>query len=162
VVSSLDVMLENRVAMVVAGILSVVTNLGLAIFLIALETSFYEMLPFAYSSGRPIFDRSKFLWALMFLPIAFFFAHAVANPQYGFLDSFAASNVRFLWFMMAVMVGITFSLWFYFKFIDDMLQEWMGLKRRPRARRAAPPMPPADNYYPPPDSYDDPSSGRYG
>ncbi len=161
VVSSLDVVLENRVAMVVAGILNVITNLGLAIFLIALETSFYEMLPFAYSSGRPIFERNKFLWVVMFLPISFLFAHAVANPQYGFLDSFAESNVRFLWFTMAVMVGVTFSLWFYFKFVDDMLQEWMGLKRRPRTRQSMPPAPPGD-YYPPPNSYDDPSSGRYG
>lgn len=129
IVSSLDTQMEYRIAAIVARVLSAVTNLGLAIFLIALQTSFFEMLPFAYNTGRPIFKWNKLVWGLCFLPIGFLFAHALLNPQYGFLESFVESDVRFLWFIMVMLVGITILLWFYFNIIDDVLQEWAGLRR---------------------------------
>jgi hypothetical protein len=138
VVSALDTTMEYRIAAVVARILSGVTNLGLAVFLIALQTSFFEMLPFAYNSGQPVFKWNKLVWGLVFLPIGFMFAHALLNPQYGFLDSFAEADVRFLWFMMVLLVGITVLLWFYFNVIDDILQEWAGLKRPARRVRLTP------------------------
>lgn len=135
VVSALDTTMEYRIASVVARVLTGITNLGLAVFLISLETSFFEMLPFAYSSGRPVFQWNKLVWGLVFLPIGFMFAHALLNPQYGFLDSFAESDVRFLWFMMVMLVAITVLLWFYFNVVDDILQEWAGLKRPARRVR---------------------------
>jgi len=104
-------------------------NVGLAIFLVALETMFFEMLPFAYSTGQAIFQWSKPVWGLVFLPIAFLFNHALLNPQSGFLDSFLVSDVRFMWFMLFVLIAITVGLWFYFNIVDDVLKDWLGVRR---------------------------------
>ncbi len=131
VVSALDITLEYRVARLAAAALTSLANIGLAVFLIALQTTFFEMLPFAYSSGQPIFRWSKAVWALGFVPVAFIFSHALINPRYGFLESFLESDVRFLWFIMVVLVAVTGGLWFYFNVIDDMLQDWAGIRRRP-------------------------------
>jgi hypothetical protein len=142
VVNMLDVPFEGRVAQVVARALTGATNLGLAIFLVALQTSFFELLPYAYSSGQPIFRWSKIVWVLFFTPIAFLFAHALLNPQYGFLDSFRESEVRFLWLVMLLLVAVTAALWFYFNVIDDVLKEWAGINRPRRTPQQYPPYPP--------------------
>jgi hypothetical protein len=139
VVNMLDVPFEGRVAQVVARALTGATNLGLAIFLVALQTSFFELLPYAYSSGQPIFRWSKIVWVLFFTPIAFLFAHALLNPQYGFLDSFRESEVRFLWLVMLLLVAVTAALWFYFNVIDDVLKEWAGINRPRRTPQQYPP-----------------------
>jgi|GEM_PF-914885 len=172
VVASLDTSMEYRIGTIVARLLSGVTNMGLAVFLIALETCFFEMLPFAYSSGQPVFKWNKLVWAAVFLPIGFMFAHALLNPQYGFLDSFVESDVRFLWFIMVALVGMTVLLWFYFNVVDDILQEWAGIKRRPRpaygtAYQQADPYYGQQNpggYYqqPPYDDYNNYPGGYYG
>jgi hypothetical protein len=158
VVMALGITLEWRFAEIAATIFGGITNFGLSIFLIALQTCFFEMLPFAYSSGRPVFKWNKIVWALIFLPIGFLFAHALLNPQYGFLESFAESDVRFLWFIMVLLVGLTVMLWFYFNVVDDILQEWAGLKR-PR-RRAVQPPPYQQPYPQQPGGYYD-QQGRY-
>jgi hypothetical protein len=158
----LDVPFEGRVAMVMARILTGATNLGLAVFLVALQTSFFEILPYAYSSGQPVFRWSKIVWGLFFVPIAFLFAHALLNPQYGFLDSFRESEVRFVWFVMLLLVAITAALWFYFNVVDDVLKDWVGINQ-PRRRQAPgyppqqiPPYPPQQ----PPGDYRDPYDRR--
>ncbi len=158
VVNLLDVPFEERVALLMARLLTGVTNLGLAIFLVALQTTFFEMLPYAYSSGQPVFRWNKFVWGLLFVPVAFLFAHALLNPRYGFLDSFLESEVRFVWFVMLLLVGVTAALWFYFNVVDDVLKEWVGINRPRRHAPTPPPYP-----YPPrqPGSYDDPyNQGR--
>jgi hypothetical protein len=154
IVAALDTTMEFRIAAFVAKIFNGLTNLGLAVFLIALQTTFFEMLPLSYTSGRPIFKFNKIVWAIVFLPIGFLFAHALLNPQYGFLESFAESDVRFLWFTMVVLVSVTILLWFYFNVIDDMLQDWAGIKRRP-------PRNPAPAGYPPQQYYDPQQGGYY-
>ena len=129
VVSALDVPVDDRVVNTVASLLTGAQNVGLAIFLVALETMFFEMLPFAYSTGQAIFQWSKPVWGLVFLPIAFLFNHALLNPQSGFLDSFLVSDVRFMWFMMFVLIAVTAGLWFYFNIVDDVLKDWLGVRR---------------------------------
>lgn len=132
VVSALDVPVDDRVANTVARLLSAAQNTGLAIFLVALETLFFEMLPLAYSTGQAIFRWSKAVWGVVFIPIAFLFNHALLNPQSGFLDSFLVSDVRFMWFVLFVLVAITFGLWFYFNIVDDVLKDWLGVRRSAR------------------------------
>jgi hypothetical protein len=142
VLSLLDAPFDTRVVAVAARLLSAGQNLSLAVFLVALETMFFEMIPLAYTDGQTIFKWSKLGWAALFVPVAFLFNHALLNPQSGFLGSFEESNVRFLWFVLFVLVGVTAGLWFYFNVVDDVLQEWFGIK--------PPPARPSESYYPPP------------
>jgi hypothetical protein len=80
---------------------------------------------------------------VLFVPVAFLFNHALLNPQSGFVDSFLESNVRFLWFVLFALVGVTAGLWFYFNVVDDVLQEWFGIKPAPaRPGEGYPPPPP--------------------
>ncbi len=165
VVNLLDAPFEARIAPVMGSFLSAITNLGLAVFLIALETSFFELMPIAYSSARPIFRWNKLVWGAAFLPVAFLFAHAILNPEYGFLESFMESDIRFVWFMMLALMILTAGLWFYFNVLDDILQEWFGVKRRPRVRAVGPYYPPQRVPYDPgmpprPDRDQDQWSGR--
>ena len=128
IVESLDLPVEYRVARVLGFVLSAATNTALALFLVALETSFFEMMPFAYSTGQPIFKTSKILWAILFFPIAFLFTHTLMNPASGFLASFQEANVRLMWFMLLILIGVTGGMWFYFNVIDDVLREFFGVR----------------------------------
>lgn len=132
VLAALGVPVAERVAGVLAYLLTAAENTGLVLFFVALQTLFFEMLPLAYSAGRAVFRWSKVVWVGLFIPLTFLFNHALVNPRSGFLDSFTTSNVRFLWAVLFVLVGITGGLWFYFNFIDDVLQEWAGIKPAPR------------------------------
>ncbi len=131
VLSMLDASVTERAAATLGNLLSAVQNTGLVLFFVALETVFFEMLPLTYSMGQTIFRWSKPVWALLFAPLAFLFNHTLLNPQSGFLDSFSTSNVRFLWFVLFVLVGVTAALWFYFNLLDDALKDVLGVRRTP-------------------------------
>lgn len=136
----LNAPLNVDVALIVGSPLKVLQDVALLVFLIALESAFFDMMPALNTDGKTIFDWNPVAWAAMFLPTAFVFNHFLLNPTSDFLSSFQESNVRALWFILIVLIGVTGVLWFYFKFVDDLLQEWVGLKRKPRRR---PPPPPA-------------------
>lgn len=128
ILSMLDVPFDGRLVPVMATVFNLSQDASLALFLTALETLFFESLPLAYGTGRTILKWSKIGWAATFLPIAFLFNHAVLNPQSGFLDSFMSPNVRFLWFILIVLVGVTAGLWFYFNVLDDILKQGLGIR----------------------------------
>jgi hypothetical protein len=148
--SLLGAPIEEHLVSIVANIVRPVQDISLALFLVAIETIFFETMPLAYSGGKSILQWSKIVWAIVFIPIAFLFNHTLLNPQSGFLDSFLVSNVRFMWFFLIMMVGITAGLWFYFNVVDDVLQEFVGIKPQ---RRTPPP--------PPPPTYDNWGQGGY-
>jgi hypothetical protein len=150
--SLLGAPIEEHLIGTVASVVQPLENSSLALFMVALQTIFFETMPLAYSGGKSILQWNKAAWAVVFIPVAFLFNHALLNPQSGFLDSFLTSNVRFMWFFLLVLVGITVGLWFYFNVVDDVLQEFVGIKPR---RRPAPPAPP------PPPSYDNWGQGGY-
>ncbi|MBN1430842.1 MAG: hypothetical protein JXB07_20900 [Anaerolineae bacterium] len=145
VFSLLGAPIEEHLLTIVAGVAQPVQDASLALFLVALETLFFETLPLAYSGGKSILQWNKIAWAIVFVPIAFLFNHTLLNPQSGFLDSFLTSNVRFMWFFLLIMVGITAGLWFYFNVVDDVLQEFVGIKP-PRHSPPPPPPPSYDNW----------------
>jgi hypothetical protein len=148
--SLLGAPIEEHLVNAVAWVVQPLQNASLALFLVALQTIFFETLPLSYNGGKSILQWNKIAWAVVFVPVAFLFNHALLNPQSGFLDSFMTSNVRFMWFFLIMMVGITVGLWFYFNVVDDVLQEFVGIKPRRR------PTPPA-----PPPSYDNWGQGGY-
>jgi hypothetical protein len=124
----LDAPIAARLVDTVAGILTPVQNTGLILFMVALETLFFESLPLAYGTGRTIFRWNKVVWGVIFVPIAFLFNHTLLNPQSGFLDSFFEPNVYVLWALIFALVGFTAALWFYFNVLDDMLREAFGVE----------------------------------
>lgn len=121
IATALQQPLDSRVADATAGLIQAAQNTSLAIFLVALETVFFELVPLAYGLGQTIFRWSKIVWAILFVPVAFLFNHALLNPDSGFLDSFSASNVRFMWFMLFVLSGMTGALWLYFNVLRGVL-----------------------------------------
>lgn len=131
--AALGTTVDGRVATLVGDLPSAAQNAGLAIFFVALETAFFGMLPLAYSAGRSLLKWHVWLWAALFVPLAFLFNHTLLNPQSGFLDSFMVSNVRAMWILLFGLVAVTAGLWFYFNVLDDVLQEWAGIAPR-RAR----------------------------
>ncbi|MBN1312047.1 MAG: hypothetical protein JXB30_11570 [Anaerolineae bacterium] len=151
ILSLLGAPIEERLINIVAGVVQPMQDISLALSLVAIETIFFESVPLAYSGGKSILQWNKVIWAIVFIPVAFLFNHTLLNPQSGFLDSFLVSNVRFMWFFLIVMVGITVGLWFYFNVVDDALQEFVGIK----PRRSTPPPPP------PPPAYDNWGQGGY-
>ncbi len=138
---SLNQPIDTRVADLAIGLLNAAQDTSLAVFLIAMETLFFEMLPLAYGLGQTFFQWNKIAWGVLFAPIAFLFSHTLLNPNSGFLESFQASNVRFLWFVLFVLVGITAALWAYFNVLRDMLN------KPPAPPRAAPPRNPPQPPY---------------
>ncbi len=114
---------DTRIINTMAALLTAAQNTSLAIFLVALETAFFESIPMASSLGRPLFRRSKIVWVIVFLPIAMLFNHALLNPSSGFLDSFLEANVRMMWFVLFVLVGATGALWFYFNVVRELLNQ---------------------------------------
>jgi hypothetical protein len=142
---------DTRVHDLAVPLLTAAQNASLSVFLIAMETLFFEMLPLASGLGQVFYRWSKFAWVILFAPIAFLFNHALLNPQSGFLESFQVSNVRFMWLMLFALVGITATLWFYF----NVLREMFGGPSKP----PPPPPPPA---YPPPAPPTQPHPPYYG
>jgi hypothetical protein len=121
---------DERIIGSAARLLTAVQNGGLVLFMVALETLFFGMLPVAYSMGQTLFRWNKMFWGVTFLPVAFLFNHTLLNPQSGFLDSFLVSNVRFMWFVLFVFTGVTAGLWFYFNIVDDVLKDMLGMRSR--------------------------------
>jgi hypothetical protein len=133
---SLNQPIDTRVADLAVTLLSAAQNTSLAVFLIAMETLFFEMLPLAYGLGQTFFQWNKIAWGVLFAPIAFLFNHTLLNPNSGFLESFQVSNVRFMWFVLFMLVGITAALWIYFNVLREMLNG------PPAPPSAAPPLEP--------------------
>ncbi|NDJ52011.1 MAG: hypothetical protein GYB68_02865 [Chloroflexi bacterium] len=111
----------------IALVLTLIQNVSLIVFLIALETAFFSLLPLAYGSGQSIMKWNWFIWLVLFVPVAFLFNHALLNPQSEFLSSFFTSNVRFMWVVLLSLISFTGLLWFYFNIMDDVLKEWFGI-----------------------------------
>ncbi len=120
--------IDTRIAETVAPLASGVQNVSLILFMIGLETLFFTMLPVPTAEGNAVFKWNKWIWAAMFVPVAFLFSHTLLNPQSGFLDSFLVSNVRFLWATLLIVSGITGGMWFYFNVIDDPLRKWVNIR----------------------------------
>ncbi len=127
-----DVQFDDRVVSVMATVLTTVQNASLVLFMVSIETAFFELVPLSHSTGRSIFQWSKIVWALFFLPVTFMFNHTLLNPRSGFLDSFMVANVRFMWVILLVLVGLTAGLWFYFNILDDILKKQLGISTGPK------------------------------
>ncbi|MBN1203289.1 MAG: hypothetical protein JXJ20_15685 [Anaerolineae bacterium] len=122
-------------------------TIGLALFLVAVETSFFEMVPIGATLGGEMFRWNPVIWFVAFTPVTFAFAHTLLNPGSDYLDAFEQANVQVLSAVIGVLTLITATLWFYFHVL------------RPKPSRAPVPPPPFTPQ-PPPPSYRQPSPGQ--
>jgi hypothetical protein len=90
-------------------------TISLALFLVAIETGFFEMVPLGSSLGRKIFGWNFLVWGVLFTPIMFLFTHTLLNPHSTYLDAFEHTNVQVLLAMIVILSIITAILWFYFR-----------------------------------------------
>lgn len=120
-------------------------SIGLALFLVAVETSFFEMVPLSSSLGSEIFRWNRLLWLALFTPVMFVFAHTLLNPDSDYLEAFEQTNVQVLAVVIGILTVITMTLWVYFR----VLRREPGRLPQPQPGMPyAPPPPP--QYQPPP------------
>ncbi|NLX10060.1 MAG: hypothetical protein GXY36_10425 [Chloroflexi bacterium] len=143
-------------------------TIGLAIFLVAVETSFFEMIPLTATLGSDIFRWNKLLWFAAFVPVMFVFAHTLLNPDSDYLDAFQETNFQVLAAIIAGLGLITLGLWLYFRVLrgeptapqavspphpvapPPTLNQPPHTAPPPAQRPAAPPRHPPGGYTPPP------------
>src|SRR5262249_11056882 len=110
-----------------------------AVFAIAVQTAFFEMLPISVTIGNKLFRWNGVVWALTFIPVVFLLAHTMLNPTGNFLTAFQTANVRAIAVLLLVLIGITFLFWFYVRVI---------VRRLRRGSRQAAPVPAEPSYAP--------------
>ena len=134
-----DQTLSPAQADLAAPLLELAFAVGLALFLVAIETSFFEMVPLTATLGSDIFRWNPLVWFGAFLPVLFLFVHSLLNPHGAYLEAFEQTNLQVLTAMIVVLGLITAGLWFYFRV----------LHREPAPARAAPYVPPPATFAPP-------------
>jgi hypothetical protein len=90
-------------------------TIGLALFLVAVETSFFEMVPLTSTLGSDILRWNPVVWFAAFTPVMFVFSHTLLNPGSEYLKAFENANLQALTAMIVVLGALTAALWFYFK-----------------------------------------------
>ncbi len=102
--------------------------LGLALFVVAIETAFFEMVPVSLTMGTQVFRWNPLVWAIGFIPVLFVFSHTLLNPQGEYLEAFEQTPVILLTIAVILMVLFLGILWILFRFFDP-----------PNLRRPPPP-----------------------
>lgn len=99
----------------IAGpLLELAFAVGLSLFLVAIETAFFEMVPLTATMGSEIFRWNPLVWFGSFLPVLFLFVHSLLNPNGAYLDAFEHANLQVLSAMIVILGTVTAALWLYF------------------------------------------------
>lgn len=92
-------------------------TLGLAIFAVAVQTAFFEMLPLTARSGARLFRWSPLIWSAVLLPVTFIFAHTTINPNGDLRAAINTPNVQVALVLLDVLATVTLLVWLYFALI---------------------------------------------
>jgi hypothetical protein len=92
--------------------------LGLALFVVAIETAFFEMVPMSMTMGTQIFRWNPIVWVAGFLPVFFVFSHTLLNPEGKYLQAFEETPVVMLTIGAVILLMLLIGLWALFKFFD--------------------------------------------
>lgn len=92
--------------------------LGLALFVVAIETAFFEMVPMSMTMGTQIFRWNPIVWVAGFLPVFFIFSHTLLNPEGEYLQAFEETPVIMLTIGVVILLMMLVGLWILFKFFD--------------------------------------------
>ncbi|MCB9437162.1 MAG: hypothetical protein H6673_09250 [Anaerolineales bacterium] len=126
--------------------------LGLALFVVGLETAFFEMVPLSLTAGTQIFRWNPLVWGAGFAPVFFAFAHTLLNPQGEYLQVFEQTPMVVLTVVVGLLFATLVTFWVLFRFFDPP-----NMRRRP-VYAPAPPPPYQQPYggYPPQGGYPPP------
>ena len=97
------------------GVLMGLQNLYLLIFIVALQTAFFQMIPLGVTCGGEIYRWNRLLWAILFACMTFVLAHTQLNPGEAALDIFNQVEIQILTSGLALLVLTTLSIWAYFR-----------------------------------------------
>lgn len=92
--------------------------LGLSLFVVAMETAFFEMVPLQWTMGSQIFRWNPLVWVLGFIPVTFAFAHTLLNPNGEYLDAFEHTPVLVLTIVTVVLTLLLVGIWAFFYFFE--------------------------------------------
>jgi hypothetical protein len=116
---------------------------GLALFVVAIETAFFEMIPLALTSGSRLFRWNPLLWGVVFMPIVFVASHTIFNPEGEYLSAFTETPILLLVGAAIILASILVWFWALFRFFDP--PHIVAQKRREAyQRRQNPSSPPGD------------------
>ncbi|MBI3941689.1 MAG: hypothetical protein HY326_01635, partial [Chloroflexi bacterium] len=90
-------------------------NLYLLIFIVALQTAFFQMVPVVTAAGGEIYRWNRLLWSVLFTCITFVLVHTQLNPGKVALDSFSQGEIQVLAIGLALLLITTLSIWGYFR-----------------------------------------------
>lgn len=102
----------------VAPLVQLGLALGLALFAVAVQTAFFEMVPLSYTMGTKIFRWNPLIWVVGFIPVMFVFAHTLLNPESEYLDVFEQTPVVVLTAITLVLLVLLGGLWIFFQVFD--------------------------------------------
>jgi len=93
----------------------------LIIFAVALENLFVQMLGFPGSFGHSLKRRSRWLWIILLIIVAFLFYHTLINPHGELASALQEGNVILFLSVAAAFVVITFGMRIFFHFRNQRL-----------------------------------------
>jgi len=144
-----DRMLTADQAEFAGGLAQLGLSIGLGLFLVAVETAFFEMVPLTATMGSEIFRWNIFSWFAAFVPVTFAFIHTLLNPNSDYLDAFQHTNVQVLTVIVTVLTLVTAFAWFYFRVLNPAPEEPQPAYPPPGYGYGAPPNYPSQQSYPP-------------
>ena len=90
--------------------------LFLSIFLICLQSVFFELIPLSFLDGGDLWKWRKSIWLALFLLVFFCFYHFILNPNASDVQAFQQNGVITLIVLTGGFGLMTLSFWFYFPF----------------------------------------------
>src|SRR5579859_1767341 len=96
-------------------------TMGLAVFVIAVQTAFFELVPLNGSPGSKIFHWNGMAWSLVCVAFTFMFAHTILNPGSDFVSAFQLPNVRVTVLITGLLLAGTALVWLYARLIAPRL-----------------------------------------
>jgi hypothetical protein len=116
--SSGDRTLSGTALQFTGPLFALAQTIGFAIFVMALETAFFEMAPVGLTMGGQLFRWSALVWLVFFGLSTFGFLHVLLNPRTEYLDAFEQIGVQALLGAVITLAIITALVWLFLTFID--------------------------------------------
>ena len=87
----------------------------LLIFLVALETLFFQMIPVSHGKGRDILAWNKLVWGGCFVGVSLLLVHTLINPNSSWLEAWQNEKVWLLLMSLAAYAGFAIVVWAFFR-----------------------------------------------
>lgn len=142
-----DSELSGRTLSIAAPVAQLAIVFGMALFVIAIETAFFEMIPLSLTMGSQIFRWNPLLWGVMFGGVYFLASHTIFSPDSEYLSAFGETPVLLLTGAAIIIAAILVWFWVLFRYFDPPHIE--AMKRREAYQRWVEAQQAQQNQYPP-------------